>query len=54
MNKVPISLIIDDGGVVNTYSYHDLANYHEELVPPAMAMLCPLPSARPRVALLIA
>ena len=39
MSKVPISLIIDDGGVVNTFSYHDLANYHEELVPPAMAML---------------
>lgn len=38
MSKLPISLIIDDGGVVNTFSYHDLAHYHEELVPPAMAM----------------
>ena len=36
---VPISLIIDDGGVVNTFSYHDLAHYHEQLIPPAMAML---------------
>ena len=38
MSKLPISLIIDDGGVVNTYSYHDLAHYHEQLIPPGMAL----------------
>ena len=34
---VPVSVIIDDGGVVNTFSFHDLANYHEFLTPPGMA-----------------
>ena len=38
MSKLPISLIIDDGGVVNTFSYHDLAHYHEQLIPPGMAL----------------
>ncbi len=36
--KLPISLIIDDGGVVNTFFFHDLAHKHEFLVPPAFAM----------------
>ena len=38
MSKVPISLIIDDGGVVNMYHYHDLTHKHEQLVPPAFTM----------------
>ena len=38
MSKLPISLIIDDGGVVNTFSFHDLAHYHEMLVPPGFAL----------------
>ena len=38
MTKHPISLIIDDGGVVNTYFFHDLRNRHEFLVPPSFAM----------------
>lgn len=38
MKKLPISLIIDDGGVINTYFFHDLRNRHELLVPPAFAM----------------
>ena len=36
--KLPISLIIDDGGVINTYFFHDLRNNHEFLVPPAFAL----------------
>ncbi len=39
MSKVPISLIIDDGGVVNTFHFHDIGKKHELLVPPAFAML---------------
>ncbi|MBE6368436.1 MAG: hypothetical protein E7052_11115 [Lentisphaerae bacterium] len=39
MSKVPISLIIDDGGVVNTYFFHDLRHKHELLIPPAFAIL---------------
>jgi len=39
MSKLPISLIIDDGCVINTFFYHDLAIRHEHLIPPAMAML---------------
>lgn len=38
MSKLPVSLIIDDGGVVNTFFFHDLRNRHELLVPPAFAM----------------
>lgn len=38
MSKLPISLIVDDSGVVNAFYYHDLSNFHEQLVPPAMAM----------------
>ena len=38
MSKIPVSLIIDDGGVVNMYHYHDLTHKHEQLVPPAFTM----------------
>ena len=38
MSKHPISLIIDDGGVINTFFFHDLSHRHEFLVPPAFAM----------------
>lgn len=35
MSRIPISLIIDDAGPVNTYHFHDLGHEHEFLVPPA-------------------
>ncbi|MBE6379594.1 MAG: hypothetical protein E7047_01545 [Lentisphaerae bacterium] len=39
MSKVlPISLIIDDGGVINTSFFHDLGHKHEFLIPPLFAM----------------
>lgn len=39
MSKIPISMIVDDGGVVNMFHYHDLTHHHERLVPPAFAAL---------------
>ena len=33
MARVPISLIIDDGSPVNLYYFHDLARWHEMIVP---------------------
>ena len=35
MNPIPISLIIDDGGPVNMFHFHDLYNPHEMAVPPS-------------------
>ncbi len=37
MNTIPVSLIIDDGGPVNMFHFHDLKTFHELLVPPAFA-----------------
>ena len=37
MNRIPVSLIVDDGGPVNMYFFHDPGNLHELLVPPAFA-----------------
>ena len=37
MNTIPASLIIDDGGPVNMFHFHDLKTFHELLVPPAFA-----------------
>ena len=34
MSKLPISLVVDDGGVINTSFFHDLAHRHELLIPP--------------------
>ncbi|MBE6369013.1 MAG: hypothetical protein E7056_02500 [Lentisphaerae bacterium] len=36
--KVPICLIVDDGGVINTSFFHDLRTRHEFLIPPLFAM----------------
>lgn len=35
MSKIPVSLIIDDGGPVNLFHFHDLKCPHELLVEPA-------------------
>ena len=37
MNRIPVSLIVDDGGPVNMFFFHDPGNLHELLVPPAFA-----------------
>lgn len=37
MSRIPVSLIVDDGGPVNMYFFHDPGNRHELLVPPAFA-----------------
>jgi len=37
MNKVPVSLIIDDGGPVNMFYFHDPGTRHKLLVPPHFA-----------------
>lgn len=37
MATIPVSLIIDDGGPVNMFHFHDLKTFHELLVPPAFA-----------------
>jgi len=37
MNTIPVSLIIDDGGPVNMFHFHDLKTFHELLVPPTFA-----------------
>ena len=38
MAKLPISLNIDDGGVIDTYFFHDLRNKHEFLIPPSFVI----------------
>ena len=35
MNPVPVSLIIDDGGPINLFHFHDLWYPHEMIVPPS-------------------
>jgi len=37
MNRIPVSLIVDDGGPVNMSFFHDSGNLHELLVSPAFA-----------------
>ena len=37
MEKIPVSLIIDDSGPVNMYYFHDVKHEHELLVPPGFA-----------------
>lgn len=35
MTTVPVSFILDDGGPVNMYHFHDLGTWHELIIPPA-------------------
>lgn len=35
MSRIPVCFIVDDGGPVNLFHFHDLGHWHELLVPPA-------------------